>query len=371
MPAHSIQRTDPNHTYFHLYNKGVENRTIFNENADYDVFLGFLKDYLSAPDHESAKKEFMVNGRTFRGLPHQPKNYLGKVKLVAYSLKPNEYHIVLHQFVAASIEGFIRSLCTRYSIYFNKKYKRSGSLFEGPYKSVLVKNSPSLSSLLQDLHASASHDYSSNDEYAGRRKTSWIHPVTIIPVTKKNEANKQESKVLERTNQAPTADIKIQPHNEHLARSIPAQDLASTSLQKIHTHLSVSQRMPEVFTATFIFCLLIGFGIRNINASAVYTTVSVATPAVAGTSSTAIDSPESPETKPIQKLVVMIKDNAASVNIRKEPTTTSEKISKAIEGDTFITFAVVDANWFEVTLTDGSTGYISTQYAHIVEEPTQ
>src|SRR3989344_6029163 len=140
MPAKNLLRVTEEGAYIHVFNKGVENRVIFTEPQDYEIFLGYLRDYLSMPsDPESKKKDFTVNGRTFRGTPHQPKNYFQKVELVAYCLMPNHFHLLLHQQTKASTERFIRSLCTRYSMYFNKKYKRMGALFEGPYKSVHIK----------------------------------------------------------------------------------------------------------------------------------------------------------------------------------------------------------------------------------------
>ena len=39
-----------------------------------------------------------------------------------------------------SISVFVQKLCTSYSMYFNKKYKRTGKLFEGPFKAVHTKN---------------------------------------------------------------------------------------------------------------------------------------------------------------------------------------------------------------------------------------
>ena len=133
MPAKNLQRIDKEGLYFHIYNKGVEEKIIFSDGEDYRVFLRFLEEYLTTPqDPENTKKTFQIHGRTFRGTPHQPKNYFNAVELVAYSLMPNHFHLALSQVTKGSVENFIRSLCTRYSIYFNKKYTHSGPLFAGP-----------------------------------------------------------------------------------------------------------------------------------------------------------------------------------------------------------------------------------------------
>jgi len=71
MPAKHFLRVDEEGIYSHIYNKGVEQRVIFNDREDYETFLGYLKEYLTPPrDPESIKKAFEVKGRTFRGTPH-------------------------------------------------------------------------------------------------------------------------------------------------------------------------------------------------------------------------------------------------------------------------------------------------------------
>ena len=133
MTAKNPNRVNESGSFCHIYNKGVESKVVFNDKKDYEVFLGFIKEYLSIPiDPKNNKKEFTVNGRVFRGVPHQPKNYFNKIELVAYRLSPASFNLLLHQITKGSIESFVRSLCTRYSIYFNKKYQRTGTLFERP-----------------------------------------------------------------------------------------------------------------------------------------------------------------------------------------------------------------------------------------------
>src|SRR3989344_6913923 len=178
MPAKNLYREDKEGIYSHIYNKGVEKRIIFNDEKDYEVFQGFLKDYLTIPqDPENIKKEFSVHGRIFRGTPHQPKNYFNKVELIAYSLMPDHFHLLLRQKARGSLESFIRSLCTRYSIYFNKKYQHTGALFEGPYKSVQIKDKTRMLYLTRYLHHAGG--YSSYARYLGKMATSWVNPEIV------------------------------------------------------------------------------------------------------------------------------------------------------------------------------------------------
>ncbi|KKQ04025.1 MAG: hypothetical protein US18_C0021G0003 [Parcubacteria group bacterium GW2011_GWB1_36_5] len=50
------------------------------------------------------------------------------------------------------ISEFMRKLLTAYSKYFNLKYNRSGGLFEGPFKSILVSEDVQAKYLFSYIH---------------------------------------------------------------------------------------------------------------------------------------------------------------------------------------------------------------------------
>ena len=56
------------------------------------------------------------------------------VSIIAYSLLPNHYHLLLKQEVDNGISQFMQKLGTSYTMYFNQQEKRSGSLFQGKFK---------------------------------------------------------------------------------------------------------------------------------------------------------------------------------------------------------------------------------------------
>jgi len=53
---------------------------------------------------------------------------------------PNHYHLLVRQKIDGGIVRFMQKLGTGYTNYFNKKYERSGSLFQGNFKAVRIKN---------------------------------------------------------------------------------------------------------------------------------------------------------------------------------------------------------------------------------------
>lgn len=174
--------------FYHIYNRGVEKRIIFEDEQDYKVFLGYLKYSLSLPPkEEDIKKVFTLQGSPFKGVPRMPKNFNSKIELLAFCLMPNHFHLLLKQNDDYSLKSFMTSLITRYSMYFNKKYDRVGSLFQSIYKASLVTDEPYLLHLSRYIHRNPieitnnlTSAYSSYGDYLGLKKTNWLKPDIIL-----------------------------------------------------------------------------------------------------------------------------------------------------------------------------------------------
>lgn len=147
MPAKNSRKPYVESGYYHLYNRGVEKRVIFLDEQDYAVFISYLKEYLS-PKHEDELQKKLDDpnispkekDRMLRAL--RMNNFAEEITLLAYCLMPNHFHFFIKQKSAGAIDKFMNSLGTRYTMYFNKKYKRVGSLYQGVYKAVLVTTEP-------------------------------------------------------------------------------------------------------------------------------------------------------------------------------------------------------------------------------------
>ena len=130
------------------------------DQQDYGVFLSYLKEYLLPKDEEGLRKRLsdpnlssLEKRKIFRQL--RLNNFSGEIILLAYCLMPNHFHFFIKQKSADSIDKFVQSLSTRYTIYFNQKYKRVGSLFQGVYKAVLVISEPQFLYLSRYIHKQA------------------------------------------------------------------------------------------------------------------------------------------------------------------------------------------------------------------------
>lgn len=127
--------------YYHLYNRGVEKRSIFQDQQDYSVFLSYLKTYLMPKDEQGLRQRLSDSKISAKERDTILKllglnNFYEEILLISYCLMPNHFHFLVKQNSANSIDGFMNSLCTRYTMYFNRKYKRIGPLYQDVYKQV-------------------------------------------------------------------------------------------------------------------------------------------------------------------------------------------------------------------------------------------
>ena len=70
----------------------------------------------------------------------------------AYCLMPNHFHILAKERVENGISLFMKKLLTAYSMYFNKKYERTGTLFQGRFKAQHAADDRYLKYLFAYIH---------------------------------------------------------------------------------------------------------------------------------------------------------------------------------------------------------------------------
>ncbi|MCX6150777.1 MAG: transposase [Ignavibacteriales bacterium] len=98
-------------TYHHLYNQGVNKDKIFSDKSDYVYFLRKMVEY---------KLKYSV-------------------KILCYCLMPNHFHLFVKQITTEhEIGKFIGDLTNAYTKGTNKRYGRTGVLFQGRTKSKLI-----------------------------------------------------------------------------------------------------------------------------------------------------------------------------------------------------------------------------------------
>jgi len=105
--------------YYHIINRGVAQRTVFKEASDYEYFEELMCFYA--------------------------KSY--GITIHNYCLMSNHYHLLL-EIKQENLSKFMRQLNMNYAIYFNKKYKRVGHLWQGRFKSWYVTDDAYLYTLM-------------------------------------------------------------------------------------------------------------------------------------------------------------------------------------------------------------------------------
>lgn len=133
--------------YYHLYNRGTDKRKIFLDKKDYERFVSLLflcnsGIPLHRSDHEGAtlEKIFHIERETTL------------VNIGAYVLMPNHFHLVVHEQTEGGISMFMQKLSTAYTMYFNRRHKRSGGLFEGRFRGTHAKQDNYLKYLFAYIH---------------------------------------------------------------------------------------------------------------------------------------------------------------------------------------------------------------------------
>lgn len=139
--------------YYHIFNRGNSKQKIFLDDQDRDRFLKLL--YVCNSEQNINFREQIVRAKINawdfeKGTPI--------VFIGAWVLMPNHFHLYLTTNAKARlwqdkiISIFMQKVLTAYSKYFNAKYQRTGSLFEGKFKSVHINKDNQAKYLFSYIH---------------------------------------------------------------------------------------------------------------------------------------------------------------------------------------------------------------------------
>jgi len=196
MPAKNVDKNFIENGIYHVYNRGVEKRKIFLDDQDYRVFLHLLKYYLSPIDAQT-DHPIVKTGNQNLLRPRPLKNLENEVELIAYCLMPNHFHLLLKQISINGMTKLLRRIATTYVLYFNRRYKRVGYLFQGRYKAVLIDNDPALLHISRYIHLNpkkvtrsdlVTYKYSSYPYFLGLKNTTWLKPQLVLSLFNKSSS---------------------------------------------------------------------------------------------------------------------------------------------------------------------------------------
>lgn len=144
--------TFANDYIYHVFNRGIERKSIFTNKREFERAQGLIKFY--------RHKEIPIRFSQFIKLAEDIRNNILErlykserlVDILAYCLMPNHFHFMLKQNTDRGISTFISNFTNAYTKYFNTKNQRSGPLLEGVFKAVLVETEEQLVHLSRYIH---------------------------------------------------------------------------------------------------------------------------------------------------------------------------------------------------------------------------
>lgn len=182
-----------NGEYYHIFNRGVDKREVFSCVRDYERFL-FSMDLLNDEsdglmigwrDHKKTNPQAKLDD--FLKLSFRKRDPL--VEITAYCLNPNHYHFILKQMKDKGIEKFMHKIGISHTKYFNKKNKRSGSLFQNRFKAVHIDSNEHLlyvsayinkNNFIHGYNKNDSWPYSSLHAYMNKRNDKLVYKDVIV-----------------------------------------------------------------------------------------------------------------------------------------------------------------------------------------------
>ncbi|MFA5080077.1 MAG: transposase [Candidatus Paceibacterota bacterium] len=140
---------------YHVYNRGVDKRIIFNNQNDYLRFLSSLDDFnsLKPIDKENEIINKVASGKREpedEKVKNSEENIL--VDVLAFCLMPNHFHLLLKQKREGGVSKFMQRITTGHTMNFNFNEKRSGTLFQGRFKAICVDRQEYLDYLIFYIH---------------------------------------------------------------------------------------------------------------------------------------------------------------------------------------------------------------------------
>ena len=109
---------------YHIIFRGLNRQNLFEEDEDYIKLLEIINDI---------------------------KTVVG-IQIYAYCLMTNHVHLFLREKESGDIKAIMHKLLTRYVMWYNRKYQRSGSLIGNRYKSEPIEDETYYLTLMRYIH---------------------------------------------------------------------------------------------------------------------------------------------------------------------------------------------------------------------------
>ena len=140
---------DSEFTIFHICNKGIANFNIFSATSHSERFLWTLDYYRR---NSKTKLSVEIRKKRYEYLNLLEYSSSSQVKILAYCIMPDHYHLLLKAPEFNFISQFINNIQNSYTRYFNLKHKRKGPLWQSRFRRVRVESDSQLLHLSRYIH---------------------------------------------------------------------------------------------------------------------------------------------------------------------------------------------------------------------------
>jgi len=172
-----------NNYFYHIFNRGVEKRSIFQDHRDFVRLLKMINYY----QYEGSKLSFSkLSDEKLKEIYDTEK----MVEVICYCLMPNHFHLLIKQVKDNGITKFMSQIGNAYTRYFNTRHTRVGSLFQGAYKAVIIESDEQLIHVSRYIHLNPivemlvkdlkTYQWSSYLDFIGQRNGQLINKIEIL-----------------------------------------------------------------------------------------------------------------------------------------------------------------------------------------------
>jgi len=139
--------------FYHVFNRGIDNRPIFLDKRDYRRAKEALDFYRFANLQTKLSHLFLLPlEERKRTLAELKKDGQRLVEIISFCFMPNHFHFLLRQNLDGGISKFLGDFTNSFTRYFNTRHNRVGPLFQGVFKAVHIETEEQLLHVSRYIH---------------------------------------------------------------------------------------------------------------------------------------------------------------------------------------------------------------------------
>jgi putative transposase len=156
--------------YYHILNRGTDERKIFLNTLDYQRFISYLVVF----------NDCNVPPRNISRLARNPKEIIDLynpdkrsrlIDILAFTLMPNHFHLFVREKEEKGISKLMHRVCMGYSRYFNLKNERKGNLWQGAFAAKSIDEQSYFIHIMSYIHLNTLDGF--NPEWRKGKINNW------------------------------------------------------------------------------------------------------------------------------------------------------------------------------------------------------